>query len=140
MKDLTSLAAIGALPRSASERADDETGHVTVVLGRFDALVGRGLTQILNEDRDLRIIGTDLDDAALEHTVARQAPQVAILDDPVDNTATTGLSPELTQRSPVLGDGQAKWGQLLSAAIRIFTNRDVAVCMAPVECAAVCPP
>ena len=59
--------------------------------------------------------------------------------DPVDNTATTGLSPELTQRSPVSGDGQAKWGQLLSAAIRIFTNRDVAVCTAPVECAAVCP-
>ena len=47
------------------------------------------------------------------------------------------LSPELTQRSPVSWDGQAKWAQLLSAAIRIFTNRDVAVYMAPVECIAV---
>lgn len=81
VEDLTDLAAIGALPRSAGERADDEAGHVTVVLGRFDALVGRGLTQILHEDRDLRIIATDLDDAALEHTVARLSPQVAILDE-----------------------------------------------------------
>jgi DNA-binding NarL/FixJ family response regulator len=81
VEDLTYLAAIDALPRSTDERADDEAGHVTVVLGRFGALVGRGLTQILNEDRDLRIIGTDLDDAALEHTVTRQPPQVAILDE-----------------------------------------------------------
>jgi DNA-binding NarL/FixJ family response regulator len=81
VEDLTYFAAIGALPPSAGERTDDEAGHVTVVLGRFDALVGRGLTQVLNEDRDLRIIGADLDDAALEHTVARQLPQIAILDE-----------------------------------------------------------
>lgn len=73
--------AIGALPRSADERADDEAAHVTVALGRFEALVGRGLTQILSEDPHLRIIGADLDDAAFEHTVARQPPHVAILDE-----------------------------------------------------------
>ncbi len=81
VEDSTYLDAVGALPRSADERADDKAGHVTVALGRFDALVGRGLTQILNKDRDLRIIGADLDDAALEHTVARQSPHVAILDE-----------------------------------------------------------
>lgn len=79
--DLTYPGAIGALPRSADERLDDAAGHITVALGRFDALVGRGLTQILSEDRDLRIIGADLDDAALEHTVTRQSPHVAILDE-----------------------------------------------------------
>lgn len=81
MEGLTYPEAIGAVPHSAGERADDEAGHVTVALGRFDTLVGRGLTQILSEDRDLRIIAADLDDAALEHTVARQLPQVAILDE-----------------------------------------------------------
>ena len=81
VEDLSSLNAVGALPRSVDEWADDEARHVAVALGRFDALVGRGLIQILSEDRDLRIIGVDLDDAALEHTVARQSPHVAILDE-----------------------------------------------------------
>lgn len=60
---------------------DGDAGHIAVVLGCFDALVSRGLTQILGEDPDLRIIGTDLDHAALEHAVARWAPRVAILDE-----------------------------------------------------------
>jgi DNA-binding NarL/FixJ family response regulator len=79
--DLTDLAAIAASLRSAGGPADDGAGPITVVLGCFDALIGHGLTQILNEDRDLQIIGADLDDAALEHTVTRQPPRVAILDE-----------------------------------------------------------
>lgn len=51
------------------------------MLGCFDALVSHGLTQILREDRDLWIIGADLDRAALEHAVALRAPRVAMLDE-----------------------------------------------------------
>jgi DNA-binding NarL/FixJ family response regulator len=65
---------IGELP-------DGGVGHITVVFGHFDALVSRGLTQILREDRDLQIIGTDLDNATLAHVIAQRAPRVAILDE-----------------------------------------------------------
>ena len=47
----------------------------------FGELVRRGLIQLLSEDRHLQIIGVDLDDIALEHTVARQSPHVVILDE-----------------------------------------------------------
>ena len=81
MGALTNLDGIGALPlRFSAERADGEAG-VTVVLGRFGELVRRGLIQLLSEDRHLQIIGVDLDDIALEHTVARQSPHVVILDE-----------------------------------------------------------
>ncbi len=63
------------------EPCDDRAEHVTVAVGRFDALTGRGLVQLLREDRDLRIIGTDLDEAALEQIAAQQAPLVVILDE-----------------------------------------------------------
>jgi DNA-binding NarL/FixJ family response regulator len=62
---------------------DDEEARVTVVLGCFDPLVGRGLKQLLSEDQELLVIGADLDRAALEHAGASQAPQVAILDEAV---------------------------------------------------------
>jgi DNA-binding NarL/FixJ family response regulator len=52
-----------------------------VVLGRFDALVGYGLKQVLEEDEGFRVVGSDLDGAALERIVARRAPGVVILDE-----------------------------------------------------------
>lgn len=68
---------------SASSSATDEekATPVTVVLGCFDPLIGRGLAQVFREDRDLRIIGSDLDRAALEHDVVSQAPRVVVLDE-----------------------------------------------------------
>jgi DNA-binding NarL/FixJ family response regulator len=81
VEDLTLLAAIGALPHSVGEPSGGVSGHLAVVLGRFDALVSRGLMQILGEDKDLRIIGAGLDRAALEHTVASEAPELAVLDE-----------------------------------------------------------
>lgn len=62
---------------------DEEATYVTVVLDRFDPLVGRGLAQVLREDQGLRIIGSDLDRAALEHAVVSQAPRVVALDEAV---------------------------------------------------------
>jgi len=64
-------------------------------------LLSRGLTQILREDRSVRIIGADLDGAALEHVVAAQAPRVAILDE-----ATVGersILERMRAAQPMLG-------------------------------------
>lgn len=72
------LGEMGALSRPVRGLSDEP---ITVVLGRFSALVGCGLAQIVREDRGLRIVGLDLDSAALEHVVARRAPQVAMIDE-----------------------------------------------------------
>ena len=66
-----------------SERVASDGGarRVSVVLGQFDALVGRGLLQILHDDKSLRVVDSDLDGAALERIVAQRAPRVAILDE-----------------------------------------------------------
>lgn len=80
-RSLADLVAASVLSGAVGEPSDDGTGPITVVLGCFDALVSRGLTQLLREDRSLQIIGVDLDEAALEHAVARRAPRVAILDE-----------------------------------------------------------
>lgn len=60
-----------------------ELERITVVIGYFDVVVSRGLVQILSEDKSVQIIDTGLNLAALEHAVAQQAPQIAILDDGV---------------------------------------------------------
>lgn len=78
---LTDLSPVSASSSSIGELADDGVGRITVVLGRFDALLGHGLMQMLREDPSLRIIGADLDRAALEHAVAAQTPRVVILDE-----------------------------------------------------------
>lgn len=74
-----------ALPASSGNRPPDgaATRRVTVALGRFDALLSRGLTQVLSEDRSLQIVGAGLDRSALEHIVLSRAPQVAVLDESV---------------------------------------------------------
>ncbi len=79
----TALMATSSPPRSISEAPGGPAGRITVVLGRFDSLLGRGLQQTLREDRGLQIIGIDLDRVVLERIVVAQAPQVAILDEAV---------------------------------------------------------
>ena len=79
--DLANLGPTGAMPLSTGAPTNDHADDITVALGRFDALVERGLRQILGEDRRLRIIGSDLDDAELEHTIAQRSPRVIILDE-----------------------------------------------------------
>jgi DNA-binding NarL/FixJ family response regulator len=56
---------------------------LTVVLGRFDQIVRNGLTDALREDPKIRVIASDLQDAALEEVVAREAPHVLILDEAI---------------------------------------------------------
>jgi DNA-binding NarL/FixJ family response regulator len=76
-QSLAHLATVGASPHSVGSGA----GHIAVVFGHFDALLSRGLQQILSDDRSLQIVGTDLDCTGLEHTALQDAPQVAVLDE-----------------------------------------------------------
>jgi len=52
---------------------------ITVVLGRFEDLVARGLRVLLEEDDNLEIVGTDVDLDALPVILAEHSPKVAIL-------------------------------------------------------------
>jgi DNA-binding NarL/FixJ family response regulator len=119
-EDLAYLDAVGAWTRSADARADEEAGDVTVALGRFDALVGRGLTQILSEDRDLRIIDADLDDVALEHTAARQSPHVAILDEA--STVRSSVLERLRTAQPTIGIAVLAHHPTVAYAMRLMTR------------------
>jgi DNA-binding NarL/FixJ family response regulator len=56
-------------------------GAVTVVVGRFGAVMGRGLRQVLGEDRAMHVIAQDLDVARLEAVVCEREPEVAVLDE-----------------------------------------------------------
>jgi DNA-binding NarL/FixJ family response regulator len=62
-------------------QASNDDKHIAVALGRFSALLSRGLRQILSEDPRLQIIGTDLDNAALELIAGRQTSLIALLDE-----------------------------------------------------------
>src|SRR3954447_18353541 len=52
---------------------------ITVVLGRFEDLVGRGLRMLLEEDENLEIVCADVDLDAMPIILAEHAPKVAIL-------------------------------------------------------------
>lgn len=52
---------------------------ITIVLGRFEDLIGRGLRVLLDEDDNLEIVGADVDLDALPSVLAERAPRVAIL-------------------------------------------------------------
>lgn len=59
----------------------NDAKHATIILGQFGALIGRGLVEILQEDKHLSVLGTDLDGVALERAVTKQTPDIAILDE-----------------------------------------------------------
>jgi NarL family two-component system response regulator LiaR len=57
---------------------------VTVVLGRFEPLVGIGLTRVLRSDQRISVVGSDLEGRALQREARRQLPRVAIVDEAVE--------------------------------------------------------
>jgi len=67
----------------------ESTDPITVVVGQFGALIDRGLRQVLNGDRGLRVLDAGLDHAALEHAVAEHGAQVVVLDE--DSAAVSSL-------------------------------------------------
>src|ERR1700689_839996 len=54
---------------------------VTVVAGRFEALVRRGLASVLAEDTSVLVLESNLEGSDLKRAVMELAPQVAILDE-----------------------------------------------------------
>jgi DNA-binding NarL/FixJ family response regulator len=74
---------------------------ITVLVGEFGAVIGRGLGQILGEDRELRVAGTGLAQAELEAAVANCLAQVAILDE--STVADPSVVARLRARRPDLG-------------------------------------
>ncbi len=61
-----------------------EDGAVTVVVARFEGLMGSGLTAALRGDRYVQVLASDLAGVALERAIARRRPRVAIFDEGVD--------------------------------------------------------
>jgi two-component system invasion response regulator UvrY len=83
---------------------------VTVVLGRFDPLVGPGLAGILCADRRLHIVASGLTGAGLHEILARAAPCVVVLDEAADPLRRIrGIAPAtrilLLAHDPSLEDG-----------------------------------
>ncbi len=68
-----------------------ESGAVTVVVGRFEPLVGRGLVDALCEDQRVSVLASDLDDDALGRVVAQRGPRVVVLGESVEYGLLAGL-------------------------------------------------
>jgi DNA-binding NarL/FixJ family response regulator len=73
----TSTAADG---ERRSEEPPADPARITVAIGRFGALIGRGLAQLIGEDMAIKIVASDLDVPALLRSVTWRAPHVAVLD------------------------------------------------------------
>jgi DNA-binding NarL/FixJ family response regulator len=56
---------------------------VTVLLGRFETLVGIGLTGVLRSDRRISVLASDLESKALQREARRRLPRVAIVDEAI---------------------------------------------------------
>jgi DNA-binding NarL/FixJ family response regulator len=57
----------------------DVSSTVTVLLARFEDLVGAGLRSLIGEDANLQIVATDVHVECLDREIAEHAPSVAIL-------------------------------------------------------------
>ncbi len=57
----------------------DERGLVTVLLARFEDLVGAGLRSLIDRDPNLRVVAGDVDPSLLDSAIAQHAPRVAIV-------------------------------------------------------------
>jgi DNA-binding NarL/FixJ family response regulator len=57
----------------------DAHGPVTVLLARFEDLVGAGLRSLIGEDPSVRIVATDVTADKLSAVIGEYAPRVAIL-------------------------------------------------------------
>jgi DNA-binding NarL/FixJ family response regulator len=57
----------------------DERGPVTVLLARFEDLVGAGLRSLIGEDPSLRVVASDVALGELDAAITEHAPRVALL-------------------------------------------------------------
>jgi DNA-binding NarL/FixJ family response regulator len=52
---------------------------ISIVLGRFEDLVGRGLRSLIAEDENIELVAADVELDALDATLAEHEPKVAII-------------------------------------------------------------
>src|SRR6266540_518325 len=52
---------------------------ITMVIGRFEDLIGRGLLSLICEDANIDLIAADVELDALDATLAEHAPKVTII-------------------------------------------------------------
>jgi DNA-binding NarL/FixJ family response regulator len=64
---------------------------VTVVVGRFDPLVGHGLAHVLAGDPGIRVMASGLEHAELERIVIEHAPKVALLSETAEPFVLTQM-------------------------------------------------
>ena len=57
----------------------DERGPITVLLARFEDLVGAGLRSLIGKDPNLRVVAIDVLPAQLDSAIAEHAPRVALV-------------------------------------------------------------
>lgn len=88
-------------PPDLVELHGSHPGVIAVALGRFDALLARGLRQILSDDPRLQIVDTDLGNAALERIVAPRAPLIALLDE--EGVTESSVLSRLRASQPTIG-------------------------------------
>jgi DNA-binding NarL/FixJ family response regulator len=109
-------------------------GRITIALGSFDALVSRGLTQILRESQNLQIIGPDLDDRALELTVKQIAPRIAMLDERAAaapsvldrlQSSQPGIGIIVLAHQPALADGMRLFARGASCLSKALSAADI---------------
>jgi DNA-binding NarL/FixJ family response regulator len=62
--------------------------RVAVAVGQFGGVVGRGLSQVLDGARDLRVVGAGLDHGALEQAVADGDVRVVVLNEASVSTSS----------------------------------------------------
>jgi DNA-binding NarL/FixJ family response regulator len=86
------------LPIGCDRSSMSETSLTTVVLGRFDDLLARGLRGVIEDDRNLELLAEDIAAAQLETVLSTHRPRVAIIE--VDALRTPVEVRELTTRHP----------------------------------------
>jgi DNA-binding NarL/FixJ family response regulator len=107
--------------------ACDGHDEVTVVLGRFDALVARGLVAVLREDPRVRVLASDLEDCALREALVELAPQVTIVDEQAQRSLSVARTGGATGVLVLACDPKDSYGmQLLGAGVACVA-RDASV-------------
>src|SRR5436305_1385650 len=57
----------------------DARDPITIVLGRFEDLIGRGLRSLIAEDQNIELLAADVELDALDATLAEHEPKVTII-------------------------------------------------------------
>jgi two-component system response regulator DesR len=89
---------------------------INVVLGRFDAVIARGLEAILGDDSRVRVLATDLNLVAIQEALARRVPDVAILDANAGRTLAQRLKASRTAILVLAHDPPPAYGMVLLMA------------------------